>query len=546
MAHFSGDSTNPSGFAAFGGEWEDWCDSPTGQDRYGVDPDGRPYTWVCKREFASGGLIPFPPWTEAGQFLRWEAVGLIPESWEYDPEYLWHLQYNNPRRFAHLVLMASLIPGIAIPAAGIVGAAGPAYMTPLGFGILAYDRAYQRAFREYVDNVFTEYGEDRTWLATKSLGGKPLPTWLLQDPKPEAYADYVVYVTMWKPVIADMLKALGRIATYGVWTGIFLQGMEKESLNEHNPPMMRAVCAAIADSPQLFGFIIAGPISFTQAGFYEALSAAFKRFGEMIRSFDRNFADILVSIADSIYAFARVLAKLFQIPENPAALGEAADLTFEVAFGRTFTAYQQEVSAGVANVQNLAATRNADAVATLKALGAGITEISKGLDGAGLGILGEGLKDVLAPLSEVTYMIEDTDQAITENNDRIAMSASLRQSLELVAADAPPEYFTSTAPIATPTMPITFDRSQLLIDAISPAPVVDSAPPIQFPPGGIVTPVLPGPVDSQIPPMEAEKPKSAFGPILVGAGTGFAAGGPVGAGVGAGIVFALMKLGKAG
>src|SRR3990167_1381755 len=75
---------------ALGGEWEDWCDSDIGKDRYAGKTD------ICRMQ------LPFHPKTMVGQVLRFEAAQGIPSPSEYSSENLWKVMYSDYRRFFEL------------------------------------------------------------------------------------------------------------------------------------------------------------------------------------------------------------------------------------------------------------------------------------------------------------------------------------------------------------------------------------------------------------------------------------------------------------
>lgn len=554
------------GVGDFAGEWEDWCDSPEGKERYGTDyKTGEPLTWVCKREFFLGGAIPFPPWTEGGQFARFEAVGMIPQSWEYDPVYLWRVQYQNPRRFAHLVFISAIIPGIAVPAAGIAGAAGPAYMAPFVFGPMAY----QRVFDEAVDR-YNRAKDAGTYPTSHTAAGitVQIPAGVIDNWSATDFGNWIVYQTMLAPVFEDMIKLIGRIVVFGPWTGCIIQALEKEGQNPHNPPGMRAMCLALTQNSSLFTMIINSPNSVLSAEGVGMIGQALHDVASVFEGAGAEISHTVSTVGAAIHTFAPAVGALF----NGDPVG-ARDHIFLSCFGTTYSYWQQQGG----KIEALVASRNDTNLQLLDALKFAIETVTGALKSLGSIVAGitQAFQDVLGPLDQVSNQAAATTAKVSQKieEDQIAQinaqaeenwnravaeqqaakAAGLIQSQPLVVSSDPPVKGGGLA-----TLFAQIRGQPVPIAPIATSGIATTGPVQSELPEYVAPPQLPepfqtysvSPVDQgsspagQVAPSIPAAPQSLLPIALAGAGTGFLAGGPIGAGIGGALAVVISQMQK--
>lgn len=254
---------------ALDGSWEDWCDSDLGKERYAgglaIDAPGYPlYGYVCKRDFVGGGAVPFAPWTDVGQYLRFSVSGFIPSSDEFEPKRLWKTMYTDYLRFNHLFIM-----GQAIPLFGTV------YM--MAFPIMAYNIFRQEGFAKAKEEGITEY-----WA---------------QD----SYSYGYVWKEMLSPAVGDALDFVGKFISHGLWTSIALKVCESEARNTKNSPNLRAVYMGIGKFPALIDIFAGGIGSMKFASSWVTLGDALKYAGTELR------AVVPRAVSNSILAMGEAL-----------------------------------------------------------------------------------------------------------------------------------------------------------------------------------------------------------------------------------------------
>lgn len=487
--------------------WEDWCDSPNGQAKYGLDEEGKPFTWVCKREFALGGAIPFAPWTDVGMTLRFEAAGLLPKWWEYDPIRLWTTMYQNPRRFFHLTVIASLIPGIAVQAAGVAGAAGPLYMTPFGFGVLAYDRAYQTFYAQAKEKGTT-------------------------DPDgPDGYARSMIWETMFKPALTDAGELVMKVLTYGPWTGIALHGMKHEGQNPKNGPIQRAIFTALADNSELLGYALKGVDAFKDENAIGALGRGMMGAAEIIgkSGASQDVVNVIYSIGKSHVFFKATIAALFR-----GEVAEALDQAFYACFGVKLTTFK----ALGTNIQSLAATKNADAIQTVGLISQGAGEVSKAFQQINFQQAATFFSELIKPIQDVVALIAGTTKAIEAPVGTPAtanLSPAAAASVASIGISPRPSttILQRVPPIATQNLPSVAPASTPVAVAPTGQSVVLRPPVTVVPPRAEVI----------VPPKPATSGAGLIAGAGAGAAAGFVVGGPPGAAAGAavGAIIAAMR-----
>lgn len=513
--------------------WEDWCRSPDGVARY-----GKGNRWVCMRDLpgpkadeqsngpsAVGYPIPFAPWTEAGQKARWVAAGLFPGPDEYLPIViqdgkvvggLFQTMYRDPVRMTHLLAMSNIIPGI-----GTVYAHG-------GFIPIAIETA---------KGAFTAFAKERG------------------IPNPDQYALDQMWLQMFKPSLADASEFVLSLLAFAPWTAIAIHGMKVEAQNPKNPPIQRAVFAAIANNAgTLIDLVQKNPREkIKEPNTLHALGDAIFRAASVVAD-QRVEPDVFATIAAvgrSFDIFAEPLAMMFQ-----AKFLEAGDTMFGLMFG---IKPSELVRRGETVVDLARDTRSAayestsqEARAYGSALGIGANEVSgalgsinvrwkvfedlidpliKTINSLGLRIaqFDEGMKQKAA---EMQRSMQPAGPAVTDSNiggssPMAAQRAGLQAGSGLRSSGAGAVQ-AGGAPASFPALPQALPAPMLTVQRRPPG--VQAAPPV----------VAPRP---QPKPAPTKAPPSLATAAITGATAGAVVGNVPGAlvGAGAGLIYGLIK-----
>ncbi len=353
-------------FGALDGEWEDWCDSDIGIERYAGDaaPGSPAYVrgrQACKREFPGGGLVPLHPKTLVGQFLRFEAMGLIPSPLEYGHHNLWVTMYTDYRRFNHLFIMAQLIPGMVAWVGG-------------GFAFAEYNAVRQEGFQKAAALGIPEAERDG---------------WSL---------DYT-WKTMWKPAVTDAASFVGKVLAHGPWIAIGLKVLEAESKKVDNPPMIRAVYAGLTKNAGLLAVLIGGAERIRQPASIALIGQAMQEGAAAIQgTVSGELAVAVREMGKALSTFAPAIGILLDpylplLVKAKAALDEVSLAVLGVRYTK-FLTLKDELKAAVA-------TKNADGLETFRLIKQALAQIKYAFQGIKLGFVVEFLDDISKPIDDI-------------------------------------------------------------------------------------------------------------------------------------------------
>lgn len=521
-------------FGDFEGAWENWCASPEGVQRYGAGN-----RWVCNRDLPGpkpdaqstgptilGQGVLFEPWTDQGQFLRWQAAGLIPNPAEYLPVTiqdglvtggLWVTMYSEPIRFAHLTGMAQFIPGI-----------GTAWMAG-GFAIAAI---------EVAKKAFADFARQNPQVLTKMSG-------YVQTP--DEYALDQTWLQMLKPALKDAGEFVIKIITMGPWTGIALHGMQVESRNPKNPPVMRAVFHAIASKPELIGFVQGGTKGLQQAGSLGAIGKGLEEGARLVASQGAapDIFNLIAGMGRSLYIFREPVAALFRdVPEGRGPM-EAIDLAFQSAFGVRFSQFKAlGLSMTTLAKQGADNVDQKDGRALVGTLGTAADSVDGTLKtlNVNFGFFEEIFRPLLDLVGVIVGYVADYDAAsrqpvVTETVGPVATRPNASGARAVVVGSP------TMPPVSQPAQPGIIQvgggsGAASLIGTGGVRPVTSTLILTPTPAGPaarvVLEPAVPDVPVVYTPPKPPEpgmapKPKGGLGLALAGAGAGFVVGGPPGA-----------------
>ena len=353
-------------FGALDGAWEDWCDSPIGVERYAGDALPGSYAYVrgmkaCKREFPGGALIPGHPQTLVGQFLRFEAMGLIPSPLEYGHHNLWVTMYTDYKRFNHLFIWAQFIPGMLPWIGG-------------GFAFAEYNAVRQEGFQKAAALGIPEAERDG---------------WSL---------DYT-WKTMWKPAVTDAASFVGKVLAHGPWIAIGLKVLEAESKKIDNPPMIRAVYAGLTKNAGLLAVLIGGAERIRQPASIALIGQAMQEGAAAIQgTVSGELAVAIREMGKTLSTFAPAIGILLDpylplLVKAKAALDEVSLAVLGVRYTK-FLTLKDELKAAVA-------TKNADGLETFRLIKQALAQIKHAFEGIKLGFVVEFLDDLTKPIDDI-------------------------------------------------------------------------------------------------------------------------------------------------